>query len=167
MSKDFGLKEEPSKPSVTASFEPSYALNGVASYKVSSTPAPEKRVKSGLAVTALVLGILGVLGSWVPLLGILGGVLALIGLIVGIVALIKVKRGTAGGKGIAIAGVMLNVLAIIVATIVTIVLITWYGKIQHCVDTSEKDSNGTVICHVDGRNFSVNTRGGIVVHEIP
>ena len=120
-----------------------------------------------LAITALVLGILGVLGSWVPLLGILSGVLALIGLIVGIVALIKVKRGTAGGKGIAIAGVMLNVLAIIVVTIVTIVLITWYGKIQHCVDTSEKDSNGTVICHIDGRNFSVNTRGGIVIHEIP
>lgn len=93
--------------------------------------------------------------------------LALIGLIVGIVALIKVKRGTAGGKGIAIVGVMLNVLAIIVVTIVTIVLITWYGKIQHCVDTSEKDSNGTVICHVDGQNFSVNTRGGIVVHKIP
>ena len=127
----------------------------------------QPKPSAALAITALVLGILGVLGSWVPLLGILGGVLALIGLIVGIVALIKVKRGTAGGKGIAIVGVMLNVLAIIVVTIVTIVLITWYGKIQHCVDTSEKDSNGTVICHVDGRNFSVNTRGGIVVHKIP
>ena len=127
----------------------------------------QPKPSAALAITALVLGILGVLGSWVPLLGILSGVLALIGLIVGIVALIKVKRGTAGGKGIAIAGVMLNVLAIIVVTIVTIVLITWYGKIQHCVDTSEKDSNGTVICHVDGRNFSVNTRGGIVIHEIP
>lgn len=127
----------------------------------------QPKPSAALAITALVLGILGVLGSWVPLLGILSGVLALIGLIVGIVALIKVKRGTAGGKGIAIAGVMLNVLAIIVVTIVTIVLITWYGKIQHCVDTSEKDSNGTVICHVDGRNFSVNTRGGIVVHKIP
>ena len=127
----------------------------------------QPKPSAALAITALVLGILGVLGSWVPLLGILGGVLALIGLIVGIVALIKVKRGTAGGKGIAIVGVMLNVLAIIVVTIVTIVLITWYGKIQHCVDTSEKDSNGTVICHVDGQNFSVNTRGGIVVHKIP
>ena len=127
----------------------------------------QPKPSAALAITALVLGILGVLGSWVPLLGILGGVLALIGLIVGIVALIKVKRGTAGGKGIAIVGVMLNVLAIIVVTIVTIALITWYGKIQHCVDTSEKDSNGTVICHVDGQNFSVNTRGGIVVHKIP
>ena len=127
----------------------------------------QPKPSAALATTALVLGILGVLGSWVPLLGILGGVLALIGLIVGIVALIKVKRGTAGGKGIAIVGVMLNVLAIIVVTIVTIVQITWYGKIQHCVDTSEKDSNGTVICHVDGQNFSVNTRGGIVVHKIP
>ena len=127
----------------------------------------QPKPSAALAITALVLGILGLLGSWVPLLGILGGVLALIGLIVGIVALIKVKRGTAGGKGIAIVGVMLNVLAIIVVTIVTIVLITWYGKIQHCVDTSEKDSNGTVICHVDGQNFSVNTRGGIVVHKIP
>ena len=127
----------------------------------------QPKPSAALAITALVLGILGVLGSWVPLLGILSGVLALIGLIVGIVALIKVKRGTAGGKGIAIVGVMLNVLAIIVVTIVTIVLITWYGKIQHCVDTSEKDSNGTVICHVDGRNLSVNTRGGLLVHEIP
>jgi hypothetical protein len=63
----------------------------------SSTPVKT----SGLAVTSLILGILGVVTC---------GVTALVGLILGIVAMVKVKNsgGKLGGNGIALAGVIVS-----------------------------------------------------------
>lgn len=64
----------------------------------------------GLAIAALILGILALLSFWVPFLG---AVLALVGLILAIVALRKISRGTAGGRGLAIAGLITSILALI------------------------------------------------------
>jgi hypothetical protein len=66
----------------------------------SSTPSTPVKT-SGLAVTSLVLGILGVITC---------GVTALVGLILGIVAMVKVKNsgGKLGGNGIALAGVIVS-----------------------------------------------------------
>ena len=66
------------------------------------------QLKKGMAITSLVLGILGL-----PTLGLLliGG---LVGLILGIVALLKSRSAPLvyGGKGIAIAGIVTNALAL-------------------------------------------------------
>ena len=72
-----------------------------------STPA---QLRKGMAITSLVLGILGL-----PTLGLLliGG---FVGLGLGIAALLKANRspGVYGGKGIAIAGIVVNSLALTV-----------------------------------------------------
>jgi hypothetical protein len=67
---------------------------------VTSTPSTPLKT-SGLAVTSLILGILGVVTC---------GVTALVGLILGIVAMVKVKNsgGKLGGNGIALAGVIVS-----------------------------------------------------------
>lgn len=65
---------------------------------------------SGLAIAALVLSILGFLGSWF----VLGGLFALIGLVLGIIALVQTRKG-AGGKGMAIASVILSSLSMLIA----------------------------------------------------
>lgn len=65
---------------------------------------------SGLAIASLVLSILGFLGSWF----VLGGLFALIGLVLGIIALVKTRKG-AGGKGMAIAGVVLSSISLLIA----------------------------------------------------
>ena len=64
--------------------------------------------KKGMAITSLVLGIIGV-----PTVGCLG-VGAIAGIILGILALMKANRSPAeyGGKGMAIAGIVLSGLAI-------------------------------------------------------
>lgn len=66
-----------------------------------SAPPPAAAKTSGLAITSLVLGILGALTC---------GVTALFGLILGVVALVKVKgsRGTVGGSGLALAGIIVS-----------------------------------------------------------
>ncbi|MET8650648.1 MULTISPECIES: DUF4190 domain-containing protein [Nocardia] len=72
----------------------------------------------GMAVTALVLGILAIIGLLVVVGGFLFGVFAVI---FGIIALVKVRRGTGGGTGFAVAGLVLGVLALIASTVITIV----------------------------------------------
>ena len=81
---------------------------------LSASNAPQAPLRKGMAVTSLVLGILGL-----PTLGLLfiGG---LVGLVLGIMALLKANRSPNeyGGKGFAIAGIITNILAIIVMPVV-------------------------------------------------
>ncbi|MET7770437.1 DUF4190 domain-containing protein [Nocardia sp. NPDC005366] len=72
----------------------------------------------GIAVTALVLGILAIFGLLVVVGGFLFGVFAVI---FGIIALVKVRRGTGGGTGFAATGIVLGVIALIAATVISIV----------------------------------------------
>ena len=74
-------------------------------------PAPPKG--SGLAVASLVLGILALLLCWVPIINNFAAVLAVVGLGLGIPALISARKGKRSGFGLALAGVILSVIAII------------------------------------------------------
>ena len=68
---------------------------------LSSTAPPLPAKTSGLAITSLVLGILGLFTC---------GITALFGLILGVMALVKAKgsRGAVGGSGIALAGIVVS-----------------------------------------------------------
>lgn len=80
------------------------------------SPAPV-RPRTGLAVTALVLGILAAVGCAIPVLNIGSIVLGVVALALGIVSLVKRRPG----KGMAIAGVVLSVVAIVGAIIANVV----------------------------------------------
>lgn len=80
-------------------------------------PAKKGRGANGLGIAGFILGIIGLIFSWIPainvvalVVAILGGVLSLIGIITGIVAR---KR-----LGLAITGFILCDFAILVATVV-------------------------------------------------
>lgn len=72
-------------------------------------PAPEPK---GLAITALILGIIGLVLLWVP---ILGALLGLVGLILGIVALKKRQS-----KGLSLTGLITGGVALIIGGIITV-----------------------------------------------
>lgn len=82
-------------------------------------PAPSLEPPKGkaLAITALVLGILALLSFWTFVGGYLLGAAAII---VGVIALMKARSGRAGGRGLAIAGVILGALGLIAAIIMTV-----------------------------------------------
>src|SRR5687767_13582431 len=69
--------------------------------------------RKGLAIASLVLGIVGV-----PTLG-LGGVGALLGIVLGAAALVKAGRAPRqyGGRGMAIAGIVLSAISVVVMPI--------------------------------------------------
>lgn len=80
-------------------------------------PASEKR---GLAIAALVLGIVALLGCWIPFVNIVSAIIGVVGVVLGIVAIVQASRGTAGGKVMAIIGAALSALAIILSIVVSV-----------------------------------------------
>lgn len=74
---------------------------------------PPRQKGSGLAVSSLVLGILGLVFSLIPIINILGIILGIIGLVLGVVGIFKSSRT------MAIIGSALSLLAIIVSVAIT------------------------------------------------
>lgn len=111
----------------------------------------QPKPSSALAITALVLGIIGFLSG----LFFVGGALGIAAIIVAIVALKKTKAGTASGKGMAITGIILGALAII-ATIIMVLITIWAFNItQECVEKGTMHADGTITCTVNGQQMTV------------
>ncbi|MFI6212305.1 DUF4190 domain-containing protein [Nocardia brasiliensis] len=84
----------------------------------------------GLAITALVLGILALLTCWTVIGGFLFGVFALI---FGVIAAVKARSGRAGGTGMAISGLVLGIFGMIIAGVLAVVGYSFF------VDSGGKD----------------------------
>jgi len=77
-------------------------------------PPYAPRKGAGLAVASMVLGIIALLLSWVPVINNVAAVLAVVALALGVPALLRARRGTHGGQGLAITGLVTSVVAIVV-----------------------------------------------------
>ncbi len=81
-------------------------------------PTPVK-TSNGIAIAGFVLGLLGFLGSFIPVINLGGIVLGVVGAVLAAVGLAKSKKlGT--GKGLATAGLVLGSLALIIGIIVNV-----------------------------------------------
>ena len=78
----------------------------------------------GLAVAALVLGIVGVATFFF----FLGGLIGIVALVLGIVAIRQTRKGQAGGQGMAIAGAVLGGAAIVITTVYAIAVGAFLSK---------------------------------------
>ncbi len=78
--------------------------------------APVGQARNGLGTAALVLGIVGLLISWL----VVGGVLGLVAIGLGIAGLRRVSRREATNRGRCIGGIVLGVLSVLVAAAVAI-----------------------------------------------
>jgi hypothetical protein len=65
----------------------------------------------GVAIAALVVGILAILMSWIPVLGAIVGVTALV---LGLVGRSRINKSGAGGKGMAVTGIATGAVAIVI-----------------------------------------------------
>lgn len=75
-------------------------------------PAPVQPAgKSGLAIAGLVLGIVAVATSFMPIINNASFFIGLVGLVLGIIGLVQTRKGTKSGTGLAVAGIVLNIVA--------------------------------------------------------
>lgn len=91
-------------------------------------PAPQKS-GNGLAITALVLGIVAVVFSFIPLVNTVSYIAGALAVIFAIIALVKKT-----GKGMAIAGLVLAVASIAIATIVNAIAAAAVVAVGNSVD---------------------------------
>ena len=91
----------------------------------------EKKSTSGLAVAGLVCGIIALVSSFVPLLNLLSFPFVLLAIIFGGIGVWQTVKGTKGGKGIAIAGLALGIIALLVTAVM-------YGSAGAASDAADK-----------------------------
>lgn len=77
--------------------------------------APPQKPGKGMAAAALIFGILALLSFWTVAFGVIFGLVALI---LGLVASSKAKKGRAGGRAMAIIGIVLGVLGLLLSAVV-------------------------------------------------
>ena len=70
--------------------------------------------KSGLGIAGFVLGIIALVTSFLPIINTFSAVLAVVGLMLALVGTIACVKGRKAGKGLSIAGAVMNAIAFIV-----------------------------------------------------
>lgn len=79
---------------------------------------PSPGLPKGLAVGALVLGIVALLVCWIPFVNVVSVVLGLVALVLGAVAIGRVRKGVGAGRGLGLAGVITGAAAVVLAVMV-------------------------------------------------
>lgn len=78
---------------------------------MNSVQTDTNKSRSGFAIAALVLGIVAAATSFMPIINNASFFIALIGLILAIVAIAGIRKGKNSGKGLAVAGLVLSIVA--------------------------------------------------------
>ncbi|MBI1758517.1 MAG: DUF4190 domain-containing protein [Actinobacteria bacterium] len=102
---------------------------GVGGYGYPPGYPPLANRSNGMAIAALVLGIVSIFMSFTIWVGAITGI---VGLILGIVGISQSKRNQAGGRGMAIAGVVTSVIGLVLAVALTIILVNVFSE---CADS--------------------------------
>lgn len=108
---------------------------------VQPAPTPQlgpAKASNGLATAGFVLGLLGFLGSFIPVLNIGGIVIGVVGAVLAAVGLAKAKK-LGAGKGLAMSGLILGLLALIIGIVVNVAFVNLVNNAANDVtDTSVK-----------------------------
>lgn len=97
-------------------------------------PAPQQG--NGLAVAAMICGILAIVLFWVP---VLGWILALLGVIFGAIGISKANK-VGKGKGMAIAGLACGVLSVIISIAVIFLFVSAAKDVDKRLKQMEKEN---------------------------
>ncbi|MFF9013880.1 DUF4190 domain-containing protein [Streptomyces sp. NPDC014870] len=97
-------------------------------------PPPFQQPRNGMGVTALVLGLVGLLFGLIPFTFWLGAILGVMALVFGIVGHGKARKGEATNKGVALSGIILGGVTIVVSLVWLIVLVVAVDEFEKTVD---------------------------------
>lgn len=98
----------------------------------------QEQNKSGLATAGMVLGIIAIVGCWIPFINIVSIILGVLAFIFGIIPLIK-KRSV----GKAVTGVVLGVLSVAIGVYMTSAATTAIDEATSPTKTTVTESNST------------------------
>ncbi|WP_253828989.1 DUF4190 domain-containing protein [Prauserella aidingensis] len=134
---------------------------------------PPREARNGLGITGFVLGLIGLVFSWMPFIGVISWPLVALGLIFSILGLVRVKNRQATNKGMSIAGLVVSVLGIGVAVVMFIVTTVAVNEVTEEANrevtvqyevTGDAPSAEVVYSSFGGGNYSTNTE---TVNQLP
>jgi Na+-transporting methylmalonyl-CoA/oxaloacetate decarboxylase gamma subunit len=111
-----------------ASGLPPYAAPAASEIPPYAAPAPAARGKNGFGLAALIIGIVALIGAFIPVVNYVSGFIAFVGLALGIVGLVLKNRV----KGMAIAGTVTSGVALVLSIVLAIAYSVWFlGELEN------------------------------------
>ncbi len=107
---------------------PPYAPPAASGLPPYAAPAPAARGKNGFGLAALIIGIVALIGAFIPVVNYVSGFIAAVGLGLGIVGLVLKNRV----KGMAIAGTVTSGVALVLSIVLAIAYSVWIiGELEN------------------------------------
>jgi hypothetical protein len=137
----------------------------------SASAAPTRRAPdaiNGMAITALVLGVVGVLTGLVPILAIVALACGLLGVIFGILGVRRVRSdSTSKGRGLAITGIVLGIAALVLGVIGLVIVNDAFDELGDLGGSSDELASQIVLtldrCDGDGAFGTVRNGNDVTV----
>lgn len=101
------------------------------------TPPPAPVPKNGLGTTSLVMGILSIVGSWIPFAGFGSYITSLIGIITGALGQGRAKKGLATNRGAATGGLVMSIIGLVSVVMATVFYTSVLYALGESTDTSK------------------------------
>ncbi|WP_433265886.1 MmpS family transport accessory protein [Actinosynnema sp. CS-041913] len=103
-----------------------------------AAPVPPQ---NGLGTAGFVLGLLGLLFSFLPVIGLVAWPLVILGLVLGAVGIVRASSGRATNKGLAVAGVVLSAAGLVVCILWVAVFSKAASDAKGTLDDLEQAAN--------------------------
>ncbi|WP_312182660.1 DUF4190 domain-containing protein [Arthrobacter sp.] len=97
-------------------------------------PGPQSTQGRGMALTGLILGIVGLVLFWVPLINIGALIVAVVGLGLSIAALVIAIRRHTSAKGLSIAGIIVSGVAVIGSILASVMIAVFFNTVNDSVN---------------------------------
>jgi hypothetical protein len=111
--------------------------------------------RNGLGTAGFVLGLIGLLFSFVPIVGVVAWPLVILGLIFSLIGFGRARAGKATNKGLAVAGAILSVIGLVIC-------IVWTAGLTKAASDITKQANETVTISYDAGG---NAKDAIVTYS--
>ncbi|MBN9746720.1 MULTISPECIES: DUF4190 domain-containing protein [Amycolatopsis] len=105
-------------------------------------PAPPAQPKNGLGTAGFVLGLIGLIFSFVPVVGLVAWPLVILGIIFSALGFVRTRSGKATNKGLSIAGLVLSVIGLAIC-------IVWTVTAAKVVNEVNNEANRVVTIHYE------------------
>lgn len=114
-------------------------------YAPTPPQVPATRPSNGLGTAGFVVGLIGLLFSFIPLIGVVAWPLVILGIIFSAVGISKAAKGRATNKGLAIAGLVVSIAGLVVC-------ILWVAVWNKAVDDINEEANreAVIVYEVSG-----------------
>jgi hypothetical protein len=124
--------------------------------------------KNGLGTAALVCGIVGLVFALIPIIGIFFGlILGILAIVFGAIGISRVNRNVANNRGSAVAGLVIGIIAFVLAIIAWTVIYAAADSLNNSLDHLDSvNANSTAFQHaqniVDNKEHTLISRGEFI-----